>query len=143
LLVLAGAGVEAIVIACNTAHHWYDELVRASAVPILHIADAACASVAPGACVGLLGTEAALQAGIYQERLARLGRPHLDQCARITPAAPFLPATCAGQARPLGRGGAAARTAIEDLLSQAAARTVVSRLHRIAGGARCHQFILS
>ena len=71
--VLVRAGAEAVVIACNTAHYWYDELARTSRVPILHIADAACAGLAAGTCVGLLGTEAALQAGIYQSRLGALG----------------------------------------------------------------------
>ena len=44
--VLAGAGAEAVAIACNTAHHWYDDLARTSRVPILHIADAACTGIA-------------------------------------------------------------------------------------------------
>ena len=34
--------VGCVAIPCNTAHHWFEELQRASGLPILHIADAAC-----------------------------------------------------------------------------------------------------
>src|SRR3712207_4022394 len=37
---LEQAGAEAIVIACNTAHYWYERLTAQSRVPIIHIADA-------------------------------------------------------------------------------------------------------
>ncbi len=39
---LKRAGAQAIAIACNTAHYWYDDLVLQGGLPILHIADAAC-----------------------------------------------------------------------------------------------------
>ena len=38
---LAQAGAEAIAIACNTAHHWAEDVARASGRPVLHIADSA------------------------------------------------------------------------------------------------------
>lgn len=69
--------VGCVAIPCNTAHHWYDELQEASGLPILHIADAACdelhkrGSVQPR--VGLLATEATIDARIYQDRLAASG----------------------------------------------------------------------
>ncbi|HXF67998.1 MAG TPA: amino acid racemase, partial [Burkholderiales bacterium] len=67
--VLGRAGAQALAIPCNTAHYWYDELVRQGGLPILHIADAACAALerrgVRGAAVGLLATSGTLAAGFY------------------------------------------------------------------------------
>jgi aspartate racemase len=64
----AGANVAAI--ACNTAHYWHDDLVRQGGLPILHIADAACAALPHRNVqrVGLLATQGTLAAGFYQSR---------------------------------------------------------------------------
>lgn len=73
---LERAGAECLVIACNTAHFWYDELQRSASVPILHIVDAVAAELdggRPGAVLGLMGTEATLEAKIYQKRLSARG----------------------------------------------------------------------
>lgn len=71
----AGAGL--IVIPCNTAHFWYDELAAAVSVPILHIVDAVADELArqgvTSGPVGILGTPATLALGLYQEHLARRG----------------------------------------------------------------------
>jgi aspartate racemase len=123
--VLMRAGVEAIVIACNTAHFWYDDLARASAVPILHIADAACADIAAGSCVGLLGTEAALHAGIYQTRLAArdvrslVNEPEL----RTRWVLPAIALVKQGRAAEAGR---LVEPAIEDLLRQGADTVILA-----------------
>lgn len=69
---LKRAGASAVAIACNTAHYWYDDLLREGGLPILHIADAACALL-KGQRVGLLATTGTLQAGFYQQRLAARG----------------------------------------------------------------------
>ncbi len=64
---LEQAGAEAIVIACNTAHAWYEQLSASTLVPVLHMAqaviDAASRQVGPVALMATVGT---LQAGIYQ-----------------------------------------------------------------------------
>lgn len=77
LRALERAGATGVAIPCHTAHVWYDELAAATALPILHIADAALAELerrgAPGRTIGLLATAATLRAGLYQERLARAG----------------------------------------------------------------------
>lgn len=69
---LVRAGVAFIVIPCNTAHLWFDELQQALQVPMLHVADAALAAVAervgPGVPVGLLGTDATIDSGLYSRR---------------------------------------------------------------------------
>lgn len=70
---LERAGAECCVIACNTAHFWYDELCEASRLPILHIVDAVGDELAQRGDdrpIGLLATEATLAAGIYQKRLS-------------------------------------------------------------------------
>lgn len=69
---LRGAGCDLAVIPCNTAHNWYDELAAEGGLPILHMADAACAGIAAG-CVGLIGTNGTITSGIYQQRLAARG----------------------------------------------------------------------
>lgn len=77
LRVLEGAAVDCIAIPCNTAHYWYDDMVRACAVPLLHIADCACAAIerrgsAEGP-IGLMGTPGTIASGIYQARLGQRG----------------------------------------------------------------------
>jgi aspartate racemase len=125
LRVLAQAGVEGAVIACNTAHHWYDELEAASSVPILHIADTACADIAPGAPVGLLGTEAALEAGIYQTRLAARGVESLVNAPdlRRTHVLPAIALVKQGKTASAGR---LLEPAIEDLLARGADRVILA-----------------
>ncbi|MGN6702422.1 MAG: aspartate/glutamate racemase family protein, partial [Burkholderiaceae bacterium] len=80
---LERAGAECVVIACNTAHYWVDQLCASTALPILHIADAVGQELArrkatgpdsgTGGSVGLLATEATLAAEIYPRRLAAAG----------------------------------------------------------------------
>lgn len=72
---LRNAGATAVAIACNTAHYWHDELLQQGGLPILHIADAACATVIGKGYsrVGLLATTGTLAAGFYQSRLTARG----------------------------------------------------------------------
>ncbi len=79
---LERAGAEAIAIPCHTAHHWYEKLAAATALPILSIVDAVLAELLrfelPPGPLGLLATRATLKAGLYQERLAAAGHPTLE-----------------------------------------------------------------
>ena len=72
---LRSAGAAAVAIACNTAHYWYDELASQGGLPILHIADAACAALGdpPLRRVGLMATDGTVAAGFYQSRLQARG----------------------------------------------------------------------
>lgn len=74
---LQDAGAEAIAIPCNTAHYWYDEMVAASRVPILHIVGSVCDVLRgkgiAGGTVGVMGTAGTLHTGIYQGYLQRSG----------------------------------------------------------------------
>lgn len=69
--VLKAVGCTLIVIPCNSAHFWYDELIKLK-VPIVHIVD----SVAYSLCdlnvtgkVGVIGTQGTIESGLYQNGL--------------------------------------------------------------------------
>ena len=78
---LKHAGAVAIAIPCNTAHYWYDDMVRNGGLPIVHIADAALTELAArriaGKTIGLIATRGTLAAGFFQERLAARGFEHV------------------------------------------------------------------
>ena len=80
---LKNAGAQAIAIACNTAHYWFEQMQAEGGLPILHIADAALAEArrrAPAAgSIGLLATSGTLAAGFYQSRFTAAG------CATLLP----------------------------------------------------------
>ncbi|UES60170.1 amino acid racemase (plasmid) [Roseibium aggregatum] len=73
---LEAAGAHCIVVACNTAHHWFDVLQAETELPLFHIADAVCFEIETTSplpqTVGLLGTLATVESGFYQERLSSL-----------------------------------------------------------------------
>jgi len=74
---LEQAGCGAIAMPCNTAHGWYDQMRAATALPILHIVDAAADELqrlgVPSGRVGIMGTAATLAMRLYQTRLADRG----------------------------------------------------------------------
>lgn len=69
---LIQAGVGCIVIPCNTAHNWYDELLKKSSVPILHIADACIEEIKKEqvTSVSLLATDGTHRANFYPSKLS-------------------------------------------------------------------------
>jgi aspartate racemase len=83
---LNAAGASRIVIACNTAHYWFDELAAGSRARLIHIVDATLemmrrqGSILPSR-VGLIATQGTLDADLYQSRLAGLG----IECLLLTP----------------------------------------------------------
>jgi aspartate racemase len=72
---LADAGADAIAIACNTAHHWADEVAAAANRPLIHIADAALAQLKnANVCNAmLLATNGTHHLRIYEKRAAKYG----------------------------------------------------------------------
>lgn len=70
-------GAGAIVIPCNTAHLWYDEIVAATKLPVLHIIESVIDDLdrmgLAGATIGLMGTVATLKLGLYQRHLEARG----------------------------------------------------------------------
>jgi aspartate racemase len=76
---LVAGGAQMVLMPCNTAHLWYDEIQAALQVPMLHLVDAAVDAVAQLAGehdrIGLLATDATLASGLYVNRQPRDGRP--------------------------------------------------------------------
>lgn len=74
---LDAAGTDQIVIPCNTAHVWFDELQKVSATPILHIVDTVIArlhQLGPRAArIGVLSTEGTMRSRLYTQRLVAAG----------------------------------------------------------------------
>jgi aspartate racemase len=70
--VLKAVGCDLIVIPCNTAHFWYDELIKLK-VPVVHIVDSVayslCEAGVNSGTIGIMGTQATIELGLYQERL--------------------------------------------------------------------------
>lgn len=87
---LEALGVDFVVVPCNTAHHFTDEVAAAVRIPVLSIVDETVDEVAarPGAsAVGLLVTSGTLASGVYQraaaERGLRVVEPDADDQARV------------------------------------------------------------
>lgn len=86
---LSAAGAGLVVIPCNTAHLWFDEIRQALCLPMLHIVDAALEDVVKRAGatgrIGLLATDATLASGLYLKRGAPRGHAHRVQWFLPTP----------------------------------------------------------
>ncbi len=70
------SGAQVLVMPCNTAHAWYEDVSACLGIPLLHIVDAAVAQIPAAlreAPVGLLATRGTLASGIYTQR-----QPALD-----------------------------------------------------------------
>lgn len=98
-------GVSHIVIACNTAHHWYDALKQESQALMLHIADATLEVIEDKPKkVGLIATQGTLDAGWFQQRFETIGTqsllPTQDEIARW-----FVPGCYAVKRGDLQQGG--------------------------------------
>lgn len=69
---LASAGADLVVMPCNTAHLWFDEVQDQLQLPMLHLVDAALREAldlaGPQARVGLLATDATIASGLYINR---------------------------------------------------------------------------
>ncbi|MFZ4480274.1 MAG: aspartate/glutamate racemase family protein [Rhodoferax sp.] len=127
---LNAAGASRIVIPCNTAHLWFDELDQASQVPLIHIVDATLASLSAAPTrkietVGLVATRGALNGGLYQSRLAARGIPFLvnteDELDNL-----FTPGCYAIKSSQLARGGELLQQAAQKLIDRGASRLVLA-----------------
>ena len=70
---LQRAGADFLIMPCNTAHHYFQELQEALEVPVLHMIDlsARVAQALGVGRVGLLATDGTLATGLYQESYGR------------------------------------------------------------------------
>lgn len=70
---LVAAGANGMVITCNTAHLWFDDIHAAVNLPMIHIVDAAIEKavelVGENPALGLLATDATLASGLYINRV--------------------------------------------------------------------------
>lgn len=65
-----------IVLTCNTAHYFFDELQAATEIPILHMPREAANELVRQNTTGkvaILGTEGSIKAGIYEKEVRQLG----------------------------------------------------------------------
>ncbi|MGH6620476.1 MAG: aspartate/glutamate racemase family protein [Alphaproteobacteria bacterium] len=120
---LVAAGARCIVIPCNTAHYWFDDLTADSPVPFIHIVQATAEELdrrgARGAVLGLIGTEPTLHGKLFEAPLAARGYRCL--CAGtavmerlVRPGINFVKANRTAEAEPLFR------SAIESLIGEGA-----------------------
>ena len=75
ILALRYSQCDLIVIPCNTAHFWFDELIKHD-VPIIHIVDSVASAlrgVNVTGTVGVMGTQGTIEFGLYQKHLGKLG----------------------------------------------------------------------
>jgi len=74
--VLKAVGCDRIVIPCNTAHYWFDDMVKMG-VPIIHIVDSIADELRAldikNTTIGIMGTQGTIEHGLYQTRLAQQG----------------------------------------------------------------------
>lgn len=74
---LENMGADAIIIACNTAHYYYDEIVRNVRIPVINMIEETAKYIRshrPSVrCVGLLATEGTCRTGVYSRAFERFG----------------------------------------------------------------------
>ncbi|MDX8340079.1 amino acid racemase [Draconibacterium sp. IB214405] len=72
---VCNAGADFVALCANTIHFTYEELIRETDKPILHIADATAKAIETHQLkkVGLLGTRETMELDFYKKRLANFG----------------------------------------------------------------------
>ena len=76
---LKSAGCNCIVIPCNTAHFWFDEMKKHASwnSKIIHIVDSVVDALqdvnVTNSTIGIIGTQATIELGLYQYKLNKLG----------------------------------------------------------------------
>ena len=75
---LEAGGADFLVIPCNTAHVFQDDILAVTRIPLISIIDASIEALTEAApqteAVGILATSGCLQAGIYQRALEAAGK---------------------------------------------------------------------
>ena len=66
-------GADCIVMPCNTAHYYYDQLAASVSIPFLNLIEEAAKALPAGSHPGLLATSATAKTGIYTEMVKRYG----------------------------------------------------------------------
>ncbi len=73
LNILKNAGASCIIMPCNTAHYWYDELKKHSGIPFISIIESTCDRIISEdkQPVAILATTATIRTRLYQNKLAK------------------------------------------------------------------------
>jgi len=117
---LERSGADGLVMPCNTAHAWYDSIVEAINIPMLHIVDVVLSEAQETrACdaIGLLATSGTLKCGIYQTRdqgLTWITSTEQEQERWVTPGIAAI------KSRRLSEGAASLRLAAQALTNRGA-----------------------
>ena len=128
---LVAAGATRLVIPCNTAHHWFDELAATTTVPFIHIAEATLAAVRDAAerfdgtiRLGVIATRGLLASGLYQRCFAAAGIdfivPTDDEVERF-----FTPGCYAVKAGEVEAGGRLLETVGDALAARGATHLIL------------------
>jgi aspartate racemase len=126
---LISAGALALVMPCNTAHYWFDDLVSGCSVPFLSIVDASVKELSlladAGSSIGIIATRATLAARIFDPALARAGYTVLlpDENEMNTLVLPGIEFVKRGD--PL-RGGRLIEEAVQALLNHGAQAVILA-----------------
>ena len=74
--ILRTSGCDIIVIPCNTAHFWYNDMIKINP-RIIHIVDSVAYALqdvnVTNTTIGVMGTKATVELGLYQNRLSNSG----------------------------------------------------------------------
>ncbi|PHM50727.1 aspartate/glutamate racemase family protein [Xenorhabdus miraniensis] len=73
LRILEAAGAQCIIMPCNTAHYWYDELRVSTKAHFLNIIDITCNKIVSEGVnnIAILATTGTIKANLYQDRLRK------------------------------------------------------------------------
>jgi aspartate racemase len=106
---LKAAGCKLIVIPCNTAHFWFHKFSNIN-VQIIHIVDSVADALRDvnviDSKIGVIGTQATIELGLYQYRLNKLGwtcivPTKLEMDTLVQPAIDLIKANQIDQAHPM------------------------------------------
>jgi aspartate racemase len=123
---LVRAGAALVLMPCNTAHLWFDEVQTALGLPMLHLVDAALedaiATAGEHAPLGLLCTDATLASGLYTQRAPQLRWVLSTAGDMLKHVMPGIRAVKAGE---LDHGGELLRAAAQALVRRGARALVL------------------
>jgi aspartate racemase len=120
---LIAAGATALVMPCNTAHHWHAALSADCALPFPSIIEVACDAAAArtprGAGIGLVATRATLATGLFERALAARSRQVVLPTDSVLDGA-MVPAIAHVKAGRLAQAGPLMNSAVQSLLDRGA-----------------------
>jgi len=124
---LKAAGCKLIVIPCNTAHFWFHEFVKLN-VQIIHIVDSVADALRDAgvinSTIGVIGTQATIELGLYQYRLNKLGwncvvPTNAEMDTLVQPAIDLIKANRIDEAHPM------LMTVVDSLIKEGATAVVL------------------